>query len=143
MTRSSVRGWQCITPEERIGRGGSDDRLCRYRSWTWRNSPVNPSLSAPPPSPGAEENRPESWIKRWPEAKPYHSRPVNLRLLAKGKESAGAHRHLLTRRLLHAADGGGGAAAYCALLCLRDQRFEVKDTLAAALMQIGGGSASR
>lgn len=82
----------------------------------------------------------QSWIKRWP--KPNRtSRPVNLRLLAKGKRVGGRLPPPADRRLLHAADGGGRGLCIALSFAFGIKAFEVKDTTAAALMQIGGGSA--
>ncbi len=83
----------------------------------------------------------QSWIKRW--RKPNRtSHPANLRRLLKGKkESAGAYRHLLTgvSYMLPMVVAGGLCIALSFAFGIK--AFEVKDTTAAALMQIGGGSA--
>lgn len=74
------------------------------------------------------------------EAKPYQpsGKP---QAAGEGKESAGAYRHLLTgvSYMLPMVVAGGLCIALSFAFGIK--AFEVKDTLAAALMQIGGGSA--
>ena len=81
----------------------------------------------------------QSWIKRW--RKPNRtSHPANLRRLLKGKRVGGRLSPPADRRLLYAADGSGRGLCIALSFAFGIKAFEVKDT-AAALMQIGGGSA--
>ena len=77
------------------------------------------------------------------EAKPYQPSGKPQAAGEGKKESAGAYRHLLTgvSYMLPMVVAGGLCIALSFAFGIK--AFEVKDTLAAALMQIGGGSASR
>lgn len=74
------------------------------------------------------------------EAKPYQpsGKP---QAAAEGKRVGGRLSPPADRRLLYAADGGGRGLCIALSFAFGIKAFEVKDTLAAALMQIGGGSA--
>ena len=75
------------------------------------------------------------------EAKPYQPAGKSQAAAEGKKESAGAYRHLLTgvSYMLPMVVAGGLCIALSFAFGIK--AFEVKDTLAAALMQIGGGSA--
>ncbi len=75
------------------------------------------------------------------EAKPYQPSGKPQAAAEGKKESAGAYRHLLTgvSYMLPMVVAGGLCIALSFAFGIK--AFEVKDTLAAALMQIGGGSA--
>ncbi len=75
------------------------------------------------------------------EAKPYEPAGKSQAAAEGKKESAGAYRHLLTgvSYMLPMVVAGGLCIALSFAFGIK--AFEVKDTLAAALMQIGGGSA--
>ncbi len=77
-----------------------------------------------------------SWIKRW--RKPNRtSHPANLRRLLKEKRVGGRLSPPADRRLLYAADGSGRGLCIALSFAFGIKAFEVKDTPAAALMQIG------
>jgi PTS system fructose-specific IIC component len=71
------------------------------------------------------------------------SRAAVSKLRAEGKKECGRLSPPADRRVLHAADGGAGGLCIALSFAFGIKAFKVKDTLAAALMQIGGAQRSR